>query len=129
MAQVVLHSASVELFLNVCVIITLLGSKGREHNWMEIWDIITITLQRNNNNQKAEGLAAGDGIGVSKQNPTIFLAEERRKTQGPLLTCHSCSTFFKEKYLTYPIREAKCFHYNMPILVILESRFFFFFVS
>ena len=84
----------------------LLFGKRRLMKWQEDWLVV-------------------NGCAISKQNLTIFMARERRKTLGPLLRCHFLSVFLGENnILLIQSEKSKTCLYNLPILVILESKYF-----
>ena len=67
-----------------------------------------------------EDWLVGNSSAISKQNLTIFMTRERRKTWGPLLRCCFFSDFLGEKkYLTDSIREIK----DLPIQLAYFSYF------
>lgn len=76
-----------------------------------------------------EDWLVGNSSGISKQNLTVFMARERRKTRGPLWDVIFCFLRRKKKVLLIQSEKRKTCLYNLPTLVILESRYFFFLVS
>ena len=82
----------------------LLFGKRRLMRWQEDWLV-------------------GNSCAIPKQNLTIFMARERRKTLGPLLRCHFLSVLLGENnILLIQSEKSKTCLYNLPILVILESK-------
>lgn len=63
-----LCSHGVLFFLNVCVLIVLLASNGRDENWVEV-GAITVTLDEEEYMRRAEGLAGIKQQWGYKANP------------------------------------------------------------
>lgn len=70
-------------------------------------------------------LAGRNSSGISKENLTVFMAREETNSRTPL-RCHF-SVFLggKKNVLLIQSENYKTCLYNLPILVILESRYFF----
>lgn len=86
------------------------GIKGERWELGRNWRYYCYSLEDEEWWEWQEDWLVGNSSGVSKQNLTIFMAKERRKTQGTLLRCQFLSVFLGEKYLTDSTKETKCLH-------------------